>query len=303
MIVATASAFLQAFSRLDSGSRATPKAVFLIEPAEFALEEESARDNAYMRMDAAVDPARAKAQHQDLVRAIQRAGVPLFVLPGVVDQKDGVFLNNVFGTSEGTFVIGSMRHEARRREAQRSDVRTLFRDVLRYRTVDLSAVECVAELTGPLVIDRARAVGLCGMTPRVDAAGVLAMHEAFGLQLTYRFPLADGEYHTNVVLAILASRACVMHPGSFEDPETPEALRRAYHGTTIELDDGEKAAFAANCIALSERDVFLSATASRALRPKTRARFESLGFVLHAVEVDELEKAGGSVRCLIAEMF
>jgi hypothetical protein len=303
MIVASAASFLQAFSRLDSRSRAVPKAVFLIEPEEFGLEPQSAADNAYMRMAASVDPDRALAQHRGLVRAIRRAGIPVFVLPGIPEAKDGVFLNNVFGTAEGRFVIGSMRHEARRREAARKDVRALFEDVLRYETIDLSTRDCVAELTGPLVIDRARAVGLCGMTPRVDDAGVTAMHDAFRLALTYRFPLTAGEYHTNVVLSILAARACVMHAASFADDETPEALRAAYHGATIELDDAEKANFAANCIALSETDVFLSATADRALRPATRARFAALGFTLHPVEVEELEKAGGSVRCLIAELF
>lgn len=303
MIVASATAFLQAFSRLDSRARATPKAVFLIEPEDFALEAQSASDNAYMKMDERVDPERALAQHRALVRTIQRAGIPVMVLPGVPEAKDGVFLNNVFATAEGRFVIGSMRHEARRREAKREDIRAWFADVLRYETIDLSTRDCVAELTGPLILDRARAVGLCGMTPRVDEAGVVAMHDAFRLALTYRFPLVDGEYHTNVVLSILASRACVMHPASFADDATPDALRAAYHGATIELDDAEKAGFAANCIALSECDVFLSATADRALRPQTRARFAALGFRLHSAEVDELEKAGGSVRCLIAELF
>jgi hypothetical protein len=303
MIVASAPAFLQAFSRLASSKPALPSAVFLVAPDGFGLEAESATDNAYMKMDARVDLERAHAQHRKLVAAIQRVGVPAFVLPGVAGQCDGVFPNNVYGTASGRFIVGAMRHEARQREAARGDVRALFETVMARETVDLSQRGCVAELTGPLVIDRARGVGLCGMTLRVDAAGVLAMHEAFALELTYHFPLVAGEYHTNVVLAILAGRAAVLHRESFADPDTAYAIERAYDGTTIEVDDAEKAAFAANCIALTDRDVFLSATADRVLRPTTRARFTSLGFRLHAVEVDELEKAGGSVRCMIGEVF
>ena len=48
----------------------------------------------------------------------------------------------------------------RRREAERSDIRSHLSGALGYETIDLSARDdLVAELTGPLVIDHARAVG------------------------------------------------------------------------------------------------------------------------------------------------
>ena len=41
----------------------------------------------------------------------------------------------------------------------------------------------------------------------------------------------------------------------------------------------------------------------RALRPSSVQALESWGFRVHEVDVDELEKGGGSLRCLIAEIF
>lgn len=308
MIVDSPAAFLQAARALGLTAPPVAKSAFLIAPTDFALEPQSAADNRYMDLAVGVDPERAAAQHAALVETLQRLGIPVIVLPGLPDQKDGVFPNNVFATANGRFIVGAMRHEARRREAARTDVRELFTGVLGYGLVDLSRERCVAELTGPLVIDRARCIGLCGMSERVDDAGCTAMHEAFGLALTFRFDLASGEYHANVVLAVLAGRACVLHPGSFAAAEVPEAIARFYREScgsdaAVVLADDEKRAFAANCIALTERHLFLSATARRALSDAHACQLERLGFELHSVEIDELEKAGGSLRCLIAEVY
>ena len=50
------------------------------------------------------------------------------------------------------------------------------------------------------------------------------MHAAFGLRATLLFDLAPGEYHTNVVLAVLAGRAAVACPRGFADPAVPAAI-------------------------------------------------------------------------------
>ena len=148
-----------------------PRGVFLVSPEAFRLAEESARDNAYMRLDAAADPARALAQHAALATALAKAGIPAIVFPGDPATPDGVFPNNVHASTAGRLVVGSMRYAIRRREAMRQDIRAFFSDVLGYRCIDLSALPCVAELTGSLVIDRARNIGFCGLSERCDAAG------------------------------------------------------------------------------------------------------------------------------------
>jgi hypothetical protein len=48
----------------------------------------------------------------------------------------------------------------------------------------------------------------------VARAGAEAMHEAFGLRMTYCFELTPNEYHTNVVFPVLAARACVLYPAA-----------------------------------------------------------------------------------------
>lgn len=304
MIVTTPAEFLAAHADLAGRppwGRPTMAAAMLVSPIGFRLSAEPV-DNLYMQ-SSAIDHERATAQHHALADALGDLGLSVLVVPGRAGLDDAVFPNNAFATVPGALIVGAMRHPVRRAEAAREDVRALFTGALGRALVDLSQGTCVAELTGPLVIDRAAGVGLCGLSQRADVAGCAAMHAAFGLRLTFRFALQPAEYHTNVVLALLAGRACVIHPGSFADPEVPAAIARAYPDRTLVLTDEEKQAFVANCIAVSERDVMMSARAAAALRPSSRAAFARWGFALHAIDVSEFEKAGGSLRCMIAELY
>lgn len=288
---------------LINDSLAVPRAVFLVEPTDFRLSKQSARDNAYMDLSVEVDPARALDQHRRLSERIAGCGVPLVRFPGFGATPDDVFPNNTFATIPGRSIIGSMLHPERRREAERGDIRAFFRDLMNYEEIDLSGRDLVAELTGATVIDRSHRIGYCGMTQRVDDAGCQAMHEAFDLALTFQFDLNPDEYHTNVVMAVLASRALVICPDAFADPDVPEAIAYAYPGHVLKLTTKEKEAFAGNCIAVNFSDLFMSQTAVDALSPEKLETLESWNFRVHGVEVDELEKAGGSLRCCIAEIY
>ena len=304
MIVTSPAEFLAAYSpqRFPLHSAATARAAFLVAPHGFALAAESATDNRYMAMDENADPLRALAEHAALAAAL-RTCVPTIVFPGDPSTPDAVFPNNVFASAPGRLIVGAMRHAVRRREAVRADIRGFFRDLLGCEIVDLSTQSLVAELTGALAIDRARGIGFCGLSERCDLAGARAMHAAFGLKLTFCFELARGEYHTNVVLASLASRAVIIAPDGFADPGVVEAIAQVYAPRVLRLDAAQKAAFAGNAIALSPDSVWMSARAAAALHPAQCAALADWGFTLRSVELGEIEKAGGSLRCCVGEIF
>ncbi len=288
---------------LNNDGPAVPRAVFLVEPTDFRLSEQSARDNVYMDLSVQVDPARALDQHRRLSERITACGIPLVRFPGHSSTPDDLFPNNVFATIPGRCIIGRMRHPERQLEARRPDIRQFFSDLLGYQEIDLSQRDLFAELTGVLVIDRSHRIGYCGISQRVDEAGCRAMHEAFDLALTFQFDLKPSEYHTNVVMSVLASRALIICPDAFADPEVPAAIASAYQGHVLEISRQEKEAFAGNCIALNFKDLFISQAAVDALPPAKLATLESWDFEIHAVELDEIEKAGGSLRCCVAEIF
>ncbi|MFA5684923.1 MAG: arginine deiminase-related protein [Lysobacteraceae bacterium] len=300
--------FLAVAQRLPAERPAVATAAFLVRPDGIRLAEQSALDNAYMDTALRIDAARAVAQHARLHSALSGV-LPTLLFPGNEDTPDAVFPNNVFATarlpgeSQGRFLIGRMRHPVRQREAERADIAGFFSAALGYRCLDLRQRPGLSELTGTVVIDRARGIGLAGLGPRCDLDGVRAMHEAFGLRATLAFDLAPDEYHANVVLSVLAGRTLVIGPSAFVAPAVPEGLLRLYGQHGIVLDPGELRTFAGNCIALDPTTVWMSEAAADGLAAHNRTAFATEGWRIAAVALDEIEKAGGSLRCCVAEVF
>jgi hypothetical protein len=281
---------------------ATARAAFLVAPDGFTLAEQSAQDNRYMAEAGAFDATRASQQHRELHRAFS-AALPTVCFAGNPATPDALFPNNVFATAAGRYVIGRMRHEVRQREAARDDIRAFFAGVLDYAEIDLSTQPHPCELTGALVIDRARGLGFCGLSERCDEEGARLMHEAFGLRATLLFELAPGEYHTNVVLAVLAGRAAIVCPNGFADAAVVETIATLYAPHVVRCTPAEHAAFVGNAIALSPDRVWMSAHAGRALAPEHRERLRAAGFTVATVELDAIEAGGGSLRCCVGEIF
>jgi len=306
MIIKTAAEFRKVISeqQFPCKQAGAMKAAFMVSPVGFSLDQQTASDNEYMQMDQQTDADLAIVQQMNLARKISDCGVPVMTFPGSAETPDAVFPNNAFATTHGQqYIIGAMLHENRQKETQRHDIRMFFDELLAYKKYHIKRDTAVAELTGVLVPDRARNIAFCGMTERVNDAGAQAMHEAFALDLMFQFDLKQEEYHTNVILSCLAGKACILHADSFADPEVPQAIAEFYRDKTLFLSDEEKLAFAGNGITITENDLFLSQTAFDTLAQDKKDQLESWGFTLHHVQVNELEKAGGSLRCMVGEIF
>lgn len=296
-------AFLQRArgSAADFGA-ATARAAFLVAPDGFRLAEQSASDNHYMADARAFDAAAASAQHRELHCAMSRV-LPTVCFSGNLETPDAVFPNNVFATAPGRYLVARMRHPVRRREAARDDIRGFFAGLLGYAEIDLSAQAEACELTGAVVVDRARGLGFAGLSERCTEQGVRLVHEALGLRATLMFELAAGEYHTNVVLAVLAGRAALICPDGFADAAVVAAIEAIYAPHAVLLSAREHAAFTGNAIALSDREVWMSRGADESLTGASREALGRAGFEVKSVALDAIEAAGGSLRCCVGEIY
>ncbi len=295
--------FLQRARTLPYVGKPACDGVFLVAPEQFRFCADSAQDNVYMRDEATFSQQRALEQHHALAQKLYALGVPVVTFPGDPDCPDGIFPNNAFATAPGRLILGAMKHPARQKETQRQDIRYWFEQGMGMEVHTIGGEGRVAELTGVMIIDRARKLGFCGMTERVNAAGLQAMVEAFGLELAFQFELARGEYHTNVVMSILASRAVVLQKDALIPAQAAEAIAEFYEQRVIWISAAQKNAFAGNCIAVTESDVLISRSGYDSLDEGQRRQFSEYGFSLHPLPADEIEKAGGSVRCMVAEIF
>lgn len=302
MLTRDITAFFQLAGACKPQFPACAKAVFLVAPDGFSLASESAKDNTYMDMQQTVHDELALRQHRHLAQMLSKQ-LPTLCFPGRVETPDAVFPNNVFATAANKIVIGNMRHPVRQAEAKREDILGFFRDLMAYQQIDLRTQAGICELTGSLIIDRARNIGFCGLSERCDEAGAQAMYEAFGLKAGLMFDLAAGEYHSNVVLTILASRGVIIAPDGFADSRVSDAIAEFYAPAALVLSGAEKNAFAANAIALRDDAVWMSQRAADTLNAGNHALLTRAGFTVHAVDLSEIEKAGGSLRCCVGEIF
>ena len=302
MLTRDIDAFFRFAKTCETLSQACAKGVYLVSPEAFSLAAESAQDNVYMNLQQSVRSDLALAQHMNLVREISKT-MPAIAFPGRVETPDAVFPNNVFATAKNKIILGHMRHPVRQAEADRADILGFFGNVLGFELIDLRAQPGICELTGSLIIDHARNIAYCGLSERCDETGAQAMAEAFDLKACLMFDLAPGEYHTNVVLAILASRGVIIAPDGFADTRVSDAITEFYAPNAARLSIQEKNAFVANAISLSENTVWMSQKAADTLSGANRAVLELAGFSIHAVVLSEIEKAGGSLRCCVGEIF
>ena len=298
--------FLVAFEKLQNQIPFKPntmRAALLISPRGVQISEQSSIDNVYMDTSKKIDIEKAFKQHQNVARTLNELNVPVVQFSGAYGHDDDLFPNNIFATIPGYFIIGKMFHQVRQQEANRVDIRDFFTSLIPYKIKDLSEKKITAELTGSLVIDRSYEVGFTGIGNRCDVAGAKAMHEAFEHKLTYYFDLKEDEYHTNIILSNLAGKASIIYPGAFQDVKKADIFFDLYKGRTIEIDEKEKNAFCGNSIAVTKEDALFSQTSLDNMRDSVKNQLELNGFKLHGVEIDEIEKCGGSMRCLICEIF
>ena len=89
----------------------------------------------------------------------------------------------------------------------------------------------------------------------------------------------------------------------FRDPTVPRVIAQACAGRAIWLTPAQKQAYAGNAITLSEERVWMSAGAADALTAEQREALAGYGFAIGTVALDEIEKAGGSLRCCVGEIF
>ena len=83
----------------------------------------------------------------------------------------------------------------------------------------------------------------------------------------------------------------------------PKAIARVYGDRAIWLTSAQKDSFTANAIALSDERVWMSAKAAAALTSQQHEALAGYGFAVGAVQLSEIEKAGGSLRCCVGEIY
>ncbi len=306
-------------------------AVFMVRPAGFAFNPETAASNAFQSAARASGPSFTGLPHSHsaaqelalrefdgLASALSRAGIEVIVGEDTAapPKPDAVFPNNwVSFHRDGTVVLYPMMAPNRRPERREDLVRQVIRQggFRTSRTVDLSHREASAQYlegTGSLVLDRANRVAFACLSPRTDLDVLGEFAQVLGYDLA-TFEAFDPEgraiYHTNVLLAV-GSRFAVICAETIGRPEHRAAVMarlRATRHTLIEISSHQMRCFAGNILELESPAgavIALSATAWDSFEPAQRRILEAQGTVV-AAPIPVIEAlGGGGVRCMLAEI-
>lgn len=306
--------------RQPDAGRQCADAVLMIRPARFGANPETAESNRFQRGGAPPDaPEAARREFEGLASRLRGAGIEVLVADDTADppKPDACFPNNwVSLHADGTVVLYPMLAPSRRTERRDAPL-TLLRDAgFRIeRTIDLSHWEergGYLEGTGSLVLDRCHRVAFACRSPRTGALPLADFADRLGYRVVAFDALGpDGRpaYHTNVLMAIGAGFSVVCAE-SITDPAQRAAvldeLRRAGH-RPIEITIGEMQGFGGNLLALrsagGDQVIALSDAAWAVLSPGVRRALERHGRIVTA-PIPTIERhGGGSVRCMIAEVF
>jgi hypothetical protein len=237
-------------------------------------------------------------------------------------KPDAVFPNNwVSFHADGTVVLYPMQAETRRRERRREVIDAVV-ERLGFkvaRILDLTHHEQEGrflEGTGSLILDHVERVVYASLSPRTHPAVVEEWAREMGYSPCVFSAFDRGGvplYHTNVLMCV-GARMAVIGTEAVAPDDRARTLDRLRAGgrEVIEIGHDEIGRFAGNMLELATWDealgdsqvLVMSESARQGLRPDNFARLSAATDAVLAVPVPTIERlGGGSVRCMLAEVF
>lgn len=305
------------FVRMDRTVVPPASTVVMVRPAAFGFNPETAGSNAFQQAGVSASHEAAIQEFNGLVRLLEESGVKVDVYESPDSgAPDACFPNNWFASMpDGQLVLFPMMAANRRRECNSDSIAYLGRVGNFSDTVDLRASQssgAALEGTGSIVFDHTHRLAYASRSDRTDTA---LLEEACSL-LGYTPVIFDSidrtghaVYHTNVVLHI-GDRYAVICSESIPDAEEMKSVLLQLSETghaVLEVTYGQMEQFACNMIQLrntqGEHVILLSSVAWDSFSAEQCAFLQTYGHVLKG-SIPTIERVGGgSVRCMVAELF
>lgn len=297
-------------------------AVLMIRPVRFASNPMTAASNRFQGKsgdDSDTQNVHAQREFDQLVAVLRDACIDVVVIDDTPDPHtpDSIFPNNwVSFHADGRVVLYAMQAENRRSE-RRPDILQRLGSEFGYvikDVIDLSAHEQSGhylEGTGSMVLDRLNRVAYACLSSRtqLDPLGDFAQRMDYDV-VTFDAVDRDGVaiYHTNVLLNVGEELAVICAEAIPRKEQRDAVLKRLADSgrDVILLSYDQLDAFAGNMLELRDatgnRVMAMSQQAFNSLDKAQVRRVQANGHVVTA-DISNIEaSAGGSVRCMLAEI-
>lgn len=308
----------------DGRSQTTPN-ILMLEPVAFGFNDQTAVNNYFQQRSKATASEiqkQALDEFNGMVGLLREKGVNILVVKDTLEPPtpDSVFPNNWVSFHEGGQVVLYPMFAANRRQERR-------RDILEYlssRGIIINNIDDFAfwedqnlflEGTGSMILDRTNKIAYAALSKRTDKSLFLQFCSTFGYEPVpftanqsvrgKRLPV----YHTNVMLTV-GTEFAVICLDSLDDSNERKAVVDSLEKTgkdIITITEHQMHCFAGNMLQVENTDgvhyLVLSQTAYDSLGQKLIERLSSYNELI-VVSIPTIERVGGgSVRCMMAEIF
>ena len=295
--------------------------ILMVRPAAFGYNPQTAESNAFQKKpDLSAEEISKKAieEFDQMVGELSALGIEVLVAndSGEHHTPDAVFPNNWFSTHpNGTFCLYPMEAKARRLERESSAITIIRNNFEVKETIDLTKFEAhekFLEGTGSLILDHENRIAYACISSRTNPKILNQWARKLDYK-TVKFRAVDESekaiYHTNVMMCLGDNFAVICLESIVEKSERDEVVEKLQ--TTgkeiVDISFGQMNQFAGNMLLLkndkNEKILVMSKRAFGVLTEDQIGRLNAYA-KLASFDIETIEDCGGgSVRCMIAEIF
>jgi len=296
--------------------------ILMVAPTHFAFNPQTGMDNEFQqRSELTPLQIQKSAQNESVQMAalLREKGIDVIMMDCPTKgplTPDAVFPNNWFSTStNGELFLYPMATENRRLEVRPEALQRRLASTGRFtkNVIDIRNMEPVGqhlEGTGVLVFDHKQHTLYAALSERCQTDILTQYAESRGLELIHfdtQLPSGAPVYHTNVMMSIGESFAVVCSQ-VIDQSQRQRVLERLKAGKQmIDMSLEQLNHFCGNLLQLEnqqgEKIIVMSQTAYDAFSPQQKRQLQAHGELL-AIAIPTIERiGGGSVRCMMAEIF
>lgn len=299
----------------------TTSNIFLARPSHFKFNPQTSKSNAFqnpVNISAGAVRKQVMAEFECFATKLKQAQVNVFILEDKLEpaKPDAIFPNNWISLhADGSVILYPMYAPNRRCERRWDWVEHLKRHFKIEQILDLSPHEDKQEFlegTGSMVFDHGHKIAYACLSPRTTKNLFLKVCAYLKYKPIYFHAYSQSGvavYHTNVMMSI-AEKFAIICLESITDLKERQLVYKSLKATDreiIEISFDQMNSFAGNALALKTTTgnplLVLSQTALDSLNQEQRKNIknycEFLPFSIPTIQTI----GGGSVRCMIAEIF
>ena len=294
----------------------------MVRPAAFGANEETAATNFFQSTDTKTDPQSiqqaALKEFDNMVELLRQHEINVLVIDDTPTpvKPSAVFPNNWLSTSPEGIISVFPLYAPNRRAEKRDDILKMLAEKFVVKDLqDWSEFEVEGKFlegTGSMVIDHENKVIYTCYSPRTD----ISVLEKFANANKYRaiiFFAVDNNghpvYHTNVMMT-LGENFAILCEEAIEEEWELIAVRQLLESSgheVIRITKDQMHSFAGNMLQVKnskgEKFLLMSQTAFDSLTEDQKEELSARSKLL-PIPIPVIEKTeGGSVRCMIAEIF